>query len=164
MYKVLCKDKTEAERLLKSLNDIINVYGFVTVKDLCELAEGDFRYSYVDETRGWAAPISGEIVSGELSTELQLPEPYYIAAADPDNKPDMVNHPPHYQSKNGLEAIHVIEAFTEKLHGIEATDTGNVIKYILRWPEKNGLQDLKKAKWYLEHLINHIEKENDNHE
>lgn len=77
---------------------------------------------------------------------------------------DMVNHPPHYQSKNGLEAIQVIEAFTEKLHGIEATDTGNVIKYILRWPDKNGLEDLKKAKWYLEHLINHVEKENDKHE
>lgn len=77
---------------------------------------------------------------------------------------DMVSHPPHYQTESGLEAIQVIEAFTAKLSGIEAVDTGNVLKYVCRWKEKNGLEDLKKAKWYLEHLINHIEKENDNHE
>lgn len=75
------------------------------------------------------------------------------------NKPDMVSHPPHYQSEAGLEVIKVIEAFTADLKGIEATDTGNIIKYICRWKHKNGLEDLKKAKWYLEHLINHVEKE-----
>lgn len=74
----------------------------------------------------------------------------------------MVSHPSHYQSKTGIEVIDVIEAFTEGLSGIEAFDTGNVIKYICRWPQKNGLQDLEKAKWYLEDLIEHIkEKEND---
>ena len=70
----------------------------------------------------------------------------------------MVARPPHYQSETGLEVIDVIEAFTFDLKGIEATDTGNVIKYICRWKGKNGLQDLKKARWYLEHLIEHVEK------
>lgn len=71
----------------------------------------------------------------------------------------MVSHPGHYQSKTGLEVIDVIEAFTDGLNGIEATDTGNVIKYICRWKQKNGIQDLKKAMWYLQHLIEHLEKE-----
>lgn len=71
--------------------------------------------------------------------------------------PDMVNHPPHYQAKNGLEAIDVIEAFTDGLNGIEATDTGNVIKYILRWKDKNGIEDLRKIVWYTNHLINYLE-------
>ena len=70
----------------------------------------------------------------------------------------MVSHPPHYQSETGMEVIDVIEAFTFDLKGIEATDTGNIIKYICRWKQKNGLQDLMKAKWYLEHLINHVSK------
>lgn len=70
----------------------------------------------------------------------------------------MVTKPPHYQSETGLEVIDVIEAFTFDLKGIEATDTGNIIKYICRWKNKNGLQDLRKCKWYLEHLINHVEK------
>lgn len=70
---------------------------------------------------------------------------------------DLVNHPAHYMSETGMEAIDVIEAFTFDLKGIEATDTGNVLKYMCRWKNKNGLQDLKKAKWYLEHLIKHVE-------
>lgn len=72
---------------------------------------------------------------------------------------DMVNHPKHYQAKNGMEAIDVIEAFTDGLNGIEATDTGNIIKYALRWKEKNGVEDLKKIVWYANHLINHLEKQ-----
>jgi hypothetical protein len=74
---------------------------------------------------------------------------------------DMVNHPPHYQSSSGLEVIDVVEAFTEDLKGIEATDTGNMIKYILRWKKKNGVEDLRKVIWYANHLIAHLEaKEN----
>jgi len=59
---------------------------------------------------------------------------------------DQVNHPSHYRS-NGMEVIDVIEAF--KLNFFE----GNIIKYILRHGKKNGLEDLNKAKWYLERLI-----------
>lgn len=71
---------------------------------------------------------------------------------------NIVSHPNHYQSKSGLECIQVIEAVVEDLEGIEAVDTGNVIKYMWRWKKKNGLQDLKKAKQYLEFLIDHVEK------
>lgn len=70
---------------------------------------------------------------------------------------DPVNHPNHYQTKSGLETIQVIEAFTDGLEGIEAVCTANVIKYICRWKKKNGLQDLKKAQWYLNKLIKHVE-------
>lgn len=75
----------------------------------------------------------------------------------------MVSHPSHYQSGSGLEVIDVIGAFTEGLEGIEATNTGNIIKYACRWKKKNGIQDLKKIMWYTQHLIEHlenIEKEN----
>ena len=69
-----------------------------------------------------------------------------------------VSHPDQYQSETGMEVIDVIEAFTFDLKGIEATDTGNILKYMCRWKKKNGLQDLKKAMWYLTNLINHVEK------
>ena len=75
----------------------------------------------------------------------------------------MVSHPDHYKSDAGLEVIDVIEAFTSDLKGVQATDTGNVIKYICRWKKKNGLQDLKKAMWYLQHLIDHVELASENH-
>lgn len=73
------------------------------------------------------------------------------------NDNDMVNHPPHYISGNGLETIDVIEAFTADLEGIEAVCTANIIKYICRWKHKNGIQDLEKAQWYLKKLIYHIQ-------
>ena len=71
-------------------------------------------------------------------------------------KPEMVNHPAHYQSEKGIEVIDVMEAYTEGLGGIEAVDTSMVIKYICRWKQKGGVEDLQKAEWYLNHLINHI--------
>ena len=70
----------------------------------------------------------------------------------------MVSHPPHYQSETGLETLEVIKAFTFDLKGIEAVYTANIIKYICRWKKKDGLRDLKKAKFYLTELIDHIEK------
>ena len=73
----------------------------------------------------------------------------------------MVSHPSHYQSKSGLEVINVIAAFTEGLEGIEAVDTGNAIKYICRWKDKNGVQDLEKAMWYIQHLIDYLIKEDE---
>lgn len=69
---------------------------------------------------------------------------------------DMVNHPPHYAS-GGIECIDAIEEATKDLKGAEAVCTANVIKYMWRWKSKNGLQDLKKARWYLNRLIDLIE-------
>ena len=74
---------------------------------------------------------------------------------------ETVNHPSHYQSKTGIEAIDVIEAFCDGLNGIEAFCTGNALKYMCRWKNKNGLEDLKKAKWYINKLIERFEKEED---
>jgi len=73
-----------------------------------------------------------------------------------EDKKDMVNHPPHYNA-GGFEVIDIIQAFTQDLNGIAAVDTANAIKYILRWHNKNGVEDLKKARWYIDHLIKKLE-------
>lgn len=59
---------------------------------------------------------------------------------------DPVNHPSHYLA-GGLEVMDIIDAYN--LGFCE----GNVLKYILRWRKKDGLQDLNKAAWYLNRLI-----------
>ena len=74
-----------------------------------------------------------------------------------ESEDKFVSHPDHYIS-NGIEAIDIIEAYTKNLTGIEAVCTANIIKYILRWKNKNGSQDLEKAEWYLKHLINYLTK------
>ena len=64
----------------------------------------------------------------------------------------MVSHPDHYKS-GGFEVIDIIDEFTKDLSGTEAVCTANAIKYILRWKKKNGIQDVKKAIWYLQHMV-----------
>lgn len=68
---------------------------------------------------------------------------------------DMVNHPPHYKSDTGLEAISVIRAFFRDNYNL-----GQVFKYIARTGKKwNDLEDLKKARWYLDTEIQWRESE-----
>ena len=63
---------------------------------------------------------------------------------------DSVNHPQHY-TKGKYETIEVIESITgEHYRGYLV---GNIIKYLTRYNLKNGIEDLEKAKWYLEELI-----------
>jgi hypothetical protein len=66
---------------------------------------------------------------------------------------DNVNHPKHYTGK--VECIDAIEVATEHLTGIEAVCTANAIKYLWRWKKKSGVEDLKKAQWYINKLIEH---------
>ena len=76
---------------------------------------------------------------------------------------DIVNHPKHY-TQGKIECIDAIEAAVSELSGLDAVCTANVIKYVWRWKHKNGLQDLRKAQWYLEKLINLQEAQNGNKE
>nr|DAP99333.1 MAG TPA: nucelotide kinase [Caudoviricetes sp.] len=77
-----------------------------------------------------------------------------------EKQPDAVNHPSHYASESGLEAIEVIEAF---FHG--NAFLANTFKYIARAGKKGGeakrLEDLKKARWYLEREIKREEARED---
>lgn len=75
-------------------------------------------------------------------------------------KPDNINHPAHYTAGN-VECIDAIDAATTGLNGAEAYNTGQVIKYIWRWKRKNGLEDLRKCRWYLDRLITKLEGESD---
>lgn len=182
--KIIFPTSGAAEKVLIDLKDNIRNYGFTTISDLYDLV-GLISYNYTDNMYGWNDLNCAEIELVEDGYRLVLPDEYKISGESKYNmevtcgmggtarvtkqdkpgsivvkcsKPDMVNHPAHYKSETGMEVIDVIEAFTFDLKGIEATDTGNVIKYICRWHSKNGLEDLKKAQWYLNHLIAHVEK------
>jgi len=65
-------------------------------------------------------------------------------------QPDMVNSPPHY-NQAGIECIDAIRAATGD--GYQYYLQGNIIKYLWRYRYKNGIEDLNKAKWYLDKLI-----------
>lgn len=69
---------------------------------------------------------------------------------------DNINKPAHYTSGT-IETIDYIDSVCgENDRGFYV---GNIIKYVSRYKLKNGLEDLKKARWYLERLIKKIEEE-----
>ena len=73
-----------------------------------------------------------------------------------ENVHDMVNHPQHY-TQGGIECIDALKAATVGKHGIEAVCVANVIKYLWRYEEKSCIEDVRKAKWYIERLLKELE-------
>ena len=67
---------------------------------------------------------------------------------------DMVNHPPHY-NQGGIETIEAIKAALG--YGFNAYLTGNILKYLWRYNHKGGLQDVKKAQFYLNRLVQEMD-------
>ena len=73
-----------------------------------------------------------------------------------NKKKEMVDHPDHYNTGK-IEVIDLIK----DLGMAEDFCIGNAIKYISRYKHKeNPLEDIKKAVWYLNYLIEILEKNN----
>ena len=79
-----------------------------------------------------------------------------------DLKPDMVNRPPHYQIREGLEVIDVRDALLDKLDHLvkdgkmtcrEVDYFSRAWEYITRAPWKNDIEDFEKCVWYTERLV-----------
>ena len=62
-----------------------------------------------------------------------------------NNSHDPINNPKHY--KGEVEPIELIQA--QELGYCE----GNIVKYVVRWKEKGGVEDLEKCHWYIHQLI-----------
>ena len=65
---------------------------------------------------------------------------------------DNVNKPQHY-CYGKYECIDVLQDILKDVSGVEAFCIGNAIKYLWRYKHKNGEEDLKKARWYLDKAI-----------
>jgi hypothetical protein len=76
------------------------------------------------------------------------------------SKYDNVNSPKHYTGNGSIECIDYIEDFLTKEEYVGYL-RGNIAKYLHRWRYKNGLEDLKKAQWYLNKLVQEVEYEED---
>lgn len=64
---------------------------------------------------------------------------------------DNVNHPKHYTAHpSGIECIQITEHMN--------FNCGNAVKYLWRTDHKNGIEDLKKAAWYINREIERLEK------
>lgn len=71
---------------------------------------------------------------------------------------DAIN-PSHYK-QGKVECIDALESATVNKTGLEAVCVANAIKYLWRYEAKNGLEDVRKAQWYLAKLIDYLEAKN----
>lgn len=74
--------------------------------------------------------------------------------------PDNINHPGHYNAGE-IEVIDYIkdklEAYKEYMTPYQGYCWGNIVKYLSRYTLKGGVEDLKKARWYLNYMIEDME-------
>ncbi len=85
-----------------------------------------------------------------IQEELRMAQ----AKKQSDNVVDMVNSPPHY-NQTGIECIDAISAATNT--NFKYYLQGNIMKYLWRFDYKDKpLEDLQKAKWYLDRLIEEV--------
>ena len=72
---------------------------------------------------------------------------------------DVIKHPKHYLLADGTEVKQHIDSIVAEMNGDTAWKSANVIKYVARADKKNGLEDLKKCREYVDMLIEQKEKE-----
>jgi hypothetical protein len=105
--------------------------------------------AYALPQKGTLAPPPYRRMRGGMSRKI------FLESTGGNNMKDVIN-PSHYQ-RDGLECIDAIEAAVQNLSGAEAYATGSAIKYLWRWKEKGGKDDLNKAKWFIQKMVDYIE-------
>ena len=111
----------------------------------CLKCGGDLMYT----------PQTNEFVCDKCGTKYTNDQTEILAAGEAETIgryewSDNVHHPSHY-TKGGIECIEAIKASMSE-EEFQGYLKGNVIKYLWRWREKGGLEDLQKAKVYLDWL------------
>jgi hypothetical protein len=92
---------------------------------------------------------------GQRSTGERTPAGTVARTPRPTTAPERptdATNPSHYR-KGTVECIDALETATSDLTGIEAVCTANAIKYLWRWKQKNGAEDLRKAQWCIAKLL-----------
>lgn len=168
---------TGDEPFWENMEPIRNVYGTHTTfpveagveffdedGDICfDPVEGELRiyvHSSANNTYFWSKSQGLTEINptgGDFSIQVEATDTNYEALTD--YLFDPVQKPEHYNTNlpEGVEALDVIAAQTASLSGLHAVCQANVLKYVLRWQKKNGVEDLKKARFYLDRLIKEIE-------
>jgi hypothetical protein len=98
----------------------------------------------------WADGSKGWYLNGEEVTEEEVMG---------NNNKDNVNSPSHY-NQAGIECIDAIKASLGD--GYQDYCKGNVMKYLWRYKYKNGIEDLKKAQWYLNSMVDSLQEQEGN--
>ena len=129
--------------------------GFYTCRDGCRLQSPNFSCIWNDLSDESTEDCYHFLIAEGLIGKPEQPEINFVKVerndeVEPTN--DAVQHPAHY-TQGGVECIDAIRA-SMTADGFCDYCKGNIIKYIWRWRDKGGVEDLRKASVYLDWLIN----------
>ena len=114
------------------------------------------QYKVIDEQDDYYLILSDEDIRNYYNKNRFVEmdnDKFTITQNSDEEKPDMVNHPKHYTSGTlGIEVINTMEmcATREEFIGYLRC---NALKYISRFENKNGLEDVKKCAWYVKKYL-----------
>ena len=139
-----------------------NIDGFIEVLETIseytlELDTCSEEASALDDMRNKLNDIRNHMELQVLSSDANS-DPGSVTAGVIETKKDNIN-PSHYKFGD-MESMPFIDAVTEfgEFRPVETPHVKDAIKYLIRYPRKNGLEDLKKAQWIINHLIEVREK------
>ena len=133
-------------------------YGFIHCENGCRLRKPGSGCRWNDHSVESTEDCYHFLIAEGLIGKPEQPEINFVKAERNDEvKPtnDAVQHPSHY-TQGGIECIEAIRA-SMTADGFCDYCKGNIIKYIWRWRDKGGVEDLRKASVYLDWLINAAE-------
>ena len=114
------------------------------------------QYKVIDEQDDYYLILSDEGIRNYYNKDrfVKMDSDKFTTTQNSDKeKPDMVNHPKHYTSGTlGIEVINTMEMCNTKEEFIGYLRC-NALKYISRFENKNGLEDVKKCAWYVKKYL-----------
>ena len=133
-------------------------YGFNLCGNSCRLCKPDGSCGWNNLNEESTEDCYWFLINEGLISKPKQPEINFVKVersdeVEPTN--DAVQHPSHY-TQGGIECIEAIKA-SMTADGFCDYCKGNIIKYIWRWRDKGGVEDLRKASVYLDWLINAAE-------
>lgn len=154
-YVLDWNDKNQKWVLLNSMNDVVNeyedledeIYLFKITGILADLKLGEnAKKEIMNWTKQQQVQFLGTVFGYENIEE-------HIRDLKNIN-----NLQPNYYQKDGKDLISHLDKLFSKDEFVGFM-TGSIFKYLTRWQQKNGLEDLKKAKVYLDRLIEKVEEQ-----
>lgn len=123
----------------------------------CAGHDKTYTTTYTTENGVHKGTIRVDLKCGKCQKPIVMPEEWEFVGKEKwhkecaEEKFEKAINPSHYKDK-AIETIDIIKSELTT-DGFEGFLAGNVLKYVSRYRNKNGIEDLKKAKWYLERLI-----------
>lgn len=153
-YAVMVKEECRID-ILRTENDLFRIFHCNVDNVLNNYMPCGLEWDITELDNIGSEPISAEQVLSKYKNQpIEFYRPSKINMTH-----DPIKSPAHYTGGK-IECIEAISEATKGLEGSEAYNTGAAMKYLWRWKRKNGMEDLKKARWHIEKLINDLENGN----